>query len=473
MTGHEQMLDRARRSNPVPHLETVHESDLADLDSLLNQRRSLMTDLTRMPIGTDEKPPSKRGKLRPALVFVSTLALVLLAVGLVALLTTGGGNEFVDEPVPTTEASPMTTAAESPIEPPPASTPAPELAPSDVTLFDGTWRRFSNGGQFSAYDLASTNFGLVVAAHDRGLWKSSDGETWEQVDLEYGEFGGVLRVVPYGSGANAFGMVAESSTAPGVFMTWRSDDGEVWTPVELNPAEAGYWVETYLAVDDELIVFAWGNDEYPSGMHVLWSEDGVSFTHSSPEEAGLVGVSLLSAIPADDGFLGLAMGQPEISPFDFLLYRSDDGRSWEALPQTVFPVGANPGGIVQHGENLFAFHAWEGPITPDGGPQMAIWRAQSDGSWESLKVPTPGGNSGIGSMIVTDYGLLAVGGYEDFELDEVGGVVLTTADGVVFEPIPDPAGVFRGGTFSTEAVQFGDRIVIMDGSDILIWTPGK
>lgn len=462
MSGREHVLETVRRSNPVPRLDTMPESDLAELDSLLDQRRSLMTDLKNVSRTVDQPSPMRRRAMRPALAFVTMLVVVLAAVGAAVVLSTGDdapiGPAATTAAPPTT--APPTTATVDPTQPSSTESPGTAVATtapisSAPPFLDGQWKRVEVGADMTVNDLVATDWGLFAAAFE-GLWRSTNGETWSQVEFDGPLADMVVGVVDYGGGINVYGF-AESTT-----LLWRSEDGENW-------ARSALFDETLSPQGTArsahgLLVYGWLDS--PSGTHLLLSEDGVNHVSIGAEESGLAGVFLQSVNPTSDGLLALAMTQD-----GFLLYRSDNGTSWEPVPGSDFPPGASPGSIMQHDRFTYAVGAVEGPITPDGGPQIAMWRAAPGGTWQPIELPSLPGNSWIGSMIATEYGLLAVGGHETFDPHETNLVVLTTLDGLVFEPVPDPEDVFRGGGTQAPPAVLGDQVVIFNGADAWTWSP--
>ena len=105
MSRHEQILDRMRDTNPVPQLEVINESDLTSLTSLLDERRSVMTDLKK-PVRKErhDRIPERRLWTRPIVAFGAALVLVLGVVGLVAFVLPGESGDVANQPVAPTAA---------------------------------------------------------------------------------------------------------------------------------------------------------------------------------------------------------------------------------------------------------------------------------------------------------------------------------------------------------------------------------
>ena len=195
-----QILDRMRRTNPVPELELIHESDLAKLTSLVDERRSPMTDLKQptRPPQPPEVPTEPRWR-RPAWIFAAAVIVILVTIGTIALFT-GGDSDLPDvgseptETTPTSLPTPTTGPAPAPTTTAPTTTiPAPRvLGPPVVDTYvadiavdaaGDTWVIGYSGGDsdqlFRSRDNEWISVGLPTGfAEPRAVRPAPDGSIW-------------------------------------------------------------------------------------------------------------------------------------------------------------------------------------------------------------------------------------------------------------------------------------------------------
>jgi hypothetical protein len=188
MSNRSDVLARVAGSNPIPTVDDVTQDDLADLRTLVEQRRLTMSTPVKHTPHTSTPEDGGRRWFSPVFAFAAAAVIVLLTLGIGSILLGGGdGAEPADEVVtPTTVATTVTTQAapESTTIAPPQEDPPEALVLPPGPMFDAT--RLAEGwsmtqpaedGEFAA--VATTAGGHFVAAgHGPRVLFSLDGNDW-------------------------------------------------------------------------------------------------------------------------------------------------------------------------------------------------------------------------------------------------------------------------------------------------------
>lgn len=205
-----------------------------------------------------------------------------------------------------------------------------ELAAAWVSHDGTSWRRVEGGPEMRGQmiDVVATEMGLfavggVPGEDAAGIWRSTDGETWERTG---GEFEGAF-------------MWAIAEGGPGLVVTgwrrnpepdlavWTSTDGEEWT---LAPDPEGF--EGFEGVDvieyDGTLVMV-GGLVFGGEARIWTSGDGVAWEVADVSES-LVDASTRKLVATPIGLLALG-GRG----MDGAAWISGDGLSWTAFGESV------------------------------------------------------------------------------------------------------------------------------------------
>jgi len=184
-------------------------------------------------------------------------------------------------------------------------------------------------GSCHARDVLATADGYVLAGADRtqtgetiraAFWFSSDGLEWTAApDIpSFGNAEPQSFAVRDGTIVAVGYRVAGGGFAP---MAWTSMDGRVWVPVPDTPA------------------LAWWPLAGPTPIAGQGALQGTAMRSVHTGWSGFIAVGshwrLDTSNPQSDGSSGLAI--------DGAIWRSDDGRAWELLPNELLSV-SEPGG---------------------------------------------------------------------------------------------------------------------------------
>lgn len=146
MKGHEELLERMRSANPVPHPDQTEPDELQRVFSLITERRTAMTASPkvrpdRRHLGLDPPPGSRRKR---AAAFAGAAIALIAAVGITALVLVNDGPPR--SPAATTVSVPSVTAPPPtapqivvpPAPAPSASTTPPATAPATTDVVPTT-----------------------------------------------------------------------------------------------------------------------------------------------------------------------------------------------------------------------------------------------------------------------------------------------------------------------------------------------
>ncbi len=288
-----------------------------------------------------------------------------MALLVITLSGCGGGTD--DAPEARTAES--ETAAAAPAD---ATTPA-TTAPEPV------WTRIELGDTFgdgSISAVATDGTQLVAVGRDArseaaqpAAWRTTDGVRWQRVELPVPD-GRVWDAPTLGAGPNGFVAMAQFNphaivaSEPSGQVAWISSDGERWELIDADAAG----LRTAIDVDDvdyvlrfaraHAIVYArqWvavGNGgwdrSYETGdeSFVAWTaSDGRAWQrHSANDEPFGGSDNRFGAAVATDGNRivagGRSAGGPSPGFLNATLWWSDDGATWNRVPDSPVLVGTN------------------------------------------------------------------------------------------------------------------------------------
>lgn len=219
-------------------------------------------------------------------------------------------------------------------------------------------------------DVIATDDGLIAVggvpgADAAGIWRSTDGETWERAgeDIEHAF---LWSITEGGPGLVAVGWRRDPDPSAAV---WTSVDGSAWT---LSPDPEGY--ELYEGTDvvdfDGTLVMVGSSFQAPGGR--IWtSTNGIEWTIA--DAPGFEGAYPRNVIETPRGLVALGGGEAMAGS----AWISPDGIGWESfgepLPGTYFhsgfvhdgvllAFGATQAGTVETGMEAHAM-IWSTPLS--------------------------------------------------------------------------------------------------------------
>lgn len=380
--------------------------------------------LPPLPAGRPAFAPRRR--LRPVLAAAVAAAIVLGAVGGVALVLQRGGEPRDDVLV------------------------APPAGPLRWDVVD------VGAGEFNAkLTHGPAGFLLLGDAPDRGAAGtaavSRDGSAWEVGAVDAFRGFQVLDVTSSAAGYFAYG-VATDATGATALAAWRSPDGLTWSggalPLPAAGVEAAELLPGDIAAAGDFVVataMRLHPPAEPAGEPrtepLLWvsADAGRTWAEGDASFAAESGLPLVAAGPA--GFVTLADPGP-------VVWRSDDGRSWA-------PVGDPPGdrlGRVVGGDAGYL-------LVVGAGAGAEVWVSADGATWEPALV--------LDGLFVTR----ATGGPEGFAVvaaAEPSGepgttqeAVWVSADGAAWNAVTAPGELLPG--FVLDDVAVGNGRVVVTG----------
>ena len=233
-----------------------------------------------------------------------------------ALLASGGGSPWVA----------VGSASDSPAEPP---RPVAWTAETSVRWNGPVVIDEDSGEGASAYDVARKG-STFIAVGDRWeggtseamVWRSTDGEQWERVDVSAGQGSDLFTVVASKGGFWAAGTRVVDGKS--VTMVLQSPDGEKWTPVTVETPDGE---EAYVAdlLDDGSVAVG-----YTRGAHsrpLVWHRKGDGLVLGDVKSK--TPSTFLSTVVRYRGALH-AFGLEGAATNRVAYWRSDDeGKTWQ------------------------------------------------------------------------------------------------------------------------------------------------
>jgi hypothetical protein len=441
MVNRPEMETLLRRSDPVP--DNLYDDVSAALFASILERRDEMTR-TDVPVPT--RKPTKAPRRSMAWVFAAAMAIIVVAVGIVAILVAGPGDDAAK---------------------PPAT---------------GTWTRSVLDPAFHARELTVTSFGLVAAAQTDGVWISEDGVIWRQAfagPYEPNEGTTTTPAPPptapppapevwssvYGVGEfegklYAFGGVVLDGNATSRDVVWSSEDGVTWEETivrESSPPQDGLFLSLVVATDDRIVAY----EQF--GSRLLSSSDGEAWALAEPTETGLTSIGLTDVVYHDSEFFALGESYPDgedNSRGIRALYTSTDGLFFEKTPGPDFTENQLPYSLVEHDGILFA--AGHEFIPELGDVRAAVWYSADGIEWQQMSLPLPAkpGTSAAHAPVSSEDGLIVPVGTRHYD-GSAKLEVFSTQDGAATVQMVAPAGLLEAISEEVAGAMYDGRLILL------------
>lgn len=246
-----------------------------------------------------------------------------------------------------------------------------ELAAAYLSQDGLTWRQADGSADMvgQMIDVVATGDGLyavggVPGADTAGVWRSSDGETWERVGADI-EHAFLWSIAEGGPGLVAVGW-RRNPEQPDMAV-WTSADGSEWT-LSPDPEEsAGFEATDVLAHEDGTLVLA-GSSLQGEGGRIWFSEDGVDWTVA--QVAGMTdGAYARSLVSTPHGLLAVGGGD-DMSARAWI---SGDGRSWVPLGDPVPEAYFNDAFVTDDGTLLVIGATQQGTLETGIEARAMVW----------------------------------------------------------------------------------------------------
>ena len=240
---------------------------------------------------------------------------------------------------------------------------------------------------------------INVDANRAAAFLSDDGLTWHEAEGAAGMEGQLIDVVFTDLGLFAVGGVPGADAA-GI---WRSTDGSTWERTGGDFEHAFMWA--IAEGGPGLVAVGWRRNPDPD-LAVWTSADGVSWT-LSPDPEGVEGYEATDVIDLDGT---LAMVGSSFTGEGGRVWFSDDGLAWDLADV----AGGMTGGAYARGLTRIP---GGGLVAVGGGGNMQgmAWFSTDGRSWEPLGDPVP--NAFFNAAFATDDGLLLTGATQDGTLE--------------------------------------------------------
>ena len=210
---------------------------------------------------------------------------------------------------------------------------------------------------------------------------------------------------------------------------WTSGDGRSWARAEIDSQRAEDEVSsvTDLAeVDGRLVAIGrFGMMDTDQVAWVTWTSDDGGDTWTEHRD-GPSPHALRAVASGGPGLIGAGWDYSGTTPFDAWIAVSDDGVEWEKVSTTFETSEIHA--LVVVDDRIIAV----GATYDDELERLPTARYSDDGgeSWTAPEVPRGDGEESLYDVVVTDDGLVAIGGGLD-----TGAVAWISADGESWERI--------------------------------------
>lgn len=397
-----------RATNPIPSIDSIDVDELASSAQAVHAKRAMV-----MRAPTEERTqrltasPPQRSKR--AWAFAVSLIVVIVSIGVVTLLLTGGEREVADEPAPTIP-----------------STEAPDLTE----------------GEASPVPLV--------------------GSEWTTVSVDDGVFGpgAVTNVIAIPDGFLAVGERCGGETSCRAAI-WRSPDGVEWALVFVDPVgdpgASPNITRYYDAAMSDLGYLAVGSTDNPyfETPVFAFSADGVTWERfvptpgyheptDDPEGIYLHTRARLSVVAAHDGFLVAGQScMPPPQEYDCrgVIWRSEDGRDWTKVLEDV-PDSAFESIARVHDRYLAVGGAGVGVYLQSQGDEVVrVWSSFDGITWTDVSTdpfvfgsqrPDPDAREYAQAVAAIDSGFIVAG----TQLDVLAGAIWFSEDGEAWKLLP-------------------------------------
>jgi hypothetical protein len=203
---------------------------------------------------------------------------------------------------------------------------------------------------------------------------------------------------------------------------WVSDDGIRWQRAPLFGAAAVGQVRAITAGPEGLV--AVGNECCPDRSAVWTSPDGLAWTRL-PDSPAFESSALLAVAATDAGIVAAGC-EATLECGNGFFVSSPDGRTWSEprpLPLVPFAIVPTTGGLLVLGTSE----------TYEGSPVVA--RSETGETWE---VEALGGRGTLHAALETPDGVIAVGGFSDFDTGDITGIIVRAGPDGTWTPVSSP-----------------------------------
>lgn len=409
-------------------------------------------------------PQERSIRLRPVWVAASAAAFVLVVVGGVGLITMTGSEELAPAAPAAETALLEGTWQRTVIDPDGVGDWAVHFEDLQATshglvaaaVMDGVWMSTDGTDWHQALAVPYEASDLPIETPTPPLTVPPPAGLVESYVRLVTEYDGTL----YAVGSMATGINTPEMESR--LVVWRSEDGEEWEDITLEDAAGGTTPlpSVIMAAEDALLVFTEDGAVYRS-------EGGETWIRFEPDQTGLTSAPVAIARFGGEyvAIVATEIGQSTISS----VITSHNGTSWTQVPDSEFPADHYPyGPFVEFDGFLYL-----GGLTFLDDAAGAVWRSPDGHTWTQvdLRIRAPLGSSGdqelpamygVTNLIVTPDGMLVVGlNSPSNDQDQI--VLLATTDGIDYEPVIDNVEVFSQ-AIVTAGTLFEGRIVMVGNS---------
>jgi hypothetical protein len=460
MSNRSDALARVVGSNPIPTVDDVTQADLADLRTLVEQRRLTMSIPVKQTPHTSKPVNGDRRWFSPVVAFAAAAVVVLLTLGIGSILLGGGdGAEPADEVVtPTTVATTVTTQAapdSTTIAPPQEDVPEALVLPTgpifDATQLADGWTMTHQIESGEVAGVATTQDGHFVAAgYGPRVLFSTDGSTWNDANSNAirDEAGFLIGVAVVGEETVLIGHTCEGNgdfsyepfPCPLEMRLWAGDPqlGD-WESIDFDGfscvediGECYATVDTAAGSSTEMLVtgektVGSETDGYTSQRAIWVSADGMTtwnnYAFPTLEALGLDEWVILR----DDPVWALGVGvqdivhyqgewimvlvvdawnwQDDTVRYEHIILSSEDGSSWERILVDDFDT--------EHGDSIAALVAGPDQLVALGkageAQRRAAWVTVDTSEWERSEIESNSVGAFSTATYVDQLGFVASG----------------------------------------------------------------
>lgn len=238
-------------------------------------------------------------------------------------------------------------------------------------------------------DVVATPHGYL-AVGPSWVVRSDDGASWEPVELPGATTAGASTVSVLGDRVTV--LVERPSEAEStVAQLWTTTDGTTWSQVTDGSAAVfdNATVAQVLEVDGRLVAVG----SAPGGAFVptaaAWvSDDGLTWTRTTPDGAGFVDDAMLAVERAGDRLVaaGLCSDTAQMCAWSSV----DGGRTWAAETTPVEPLDPSVAyrqatDVTVVGDVVYAVGTGFDASRPEGEQAVdCVWRRTADGVWQAV-----------------------------------------------------------------------------------------
>jgi hypothetical protein len=241
-------------------------------------------------------------------------------------------------------------------------------------------------------------------------------------------------------------------------IAWTSDDGDRWDLASIDGTAGSFAVSLIAGRDPAGRVLAAGRS---GGAPAVWdSPDGRAWTPRSVPTLG--GAStwerIVTLAQGETGFIAGGSAGPELGDRVARFWRSDDGISWNTVPDDPGFVGAEVVAIASRGSGGYVALGRLG--TGQRGSGSIGWTSADGVRWQRVGGPALASGLVAALAVAPDGSLVAVGS----DLDERKALVWSSPDGTEWDLAPgEDSRLYNG-----DKIRMTDVTALPDGSFIAV-----